>query len=189
MGSLPGRASLAGQRGRICSETGEPLAADPFVFQDLLSCGVQRPGWSSVEAGRVSGWERSRASEEREPRGQEEAGRLLCCQDPSCGSLPSSREADLCLSCQAAAVLQAAFRGHLARARLLSSAACVSGHPRVPSPPTQVHQVFAQTQVLPLSPHLFSRSTHQALGPPWRPYGEDTTLQSRGCTFSPWSGC
>lgn len=80
------------------TESHLPLAADPFVFQDLLSRGVRHPGWFSVEAGRVSGWERSRASEEQEPRGQEEAGRLLCCQDPSCGSLPSSREADLCLS-------------------------------------------------------------------------------------------
>ncbi|XP_055417909.1 IQ domain-containing protein E isoform X4 [Bubalus kerabau] len=38
---------------------------------------------------------------------------------------------------EAATVLQAAFRGHLARARLLSSTACVSEPPRVPSPPTQ----------------------------------------------------
>ncbi|XP_040123202.1 IQ domain-containing protein E [Oryx dammah] len=38
---------------------------------------------------------------------------------------------------EAAAVLQAAFRGHLARARLLPSAACVSERPRLPSPPTQ----------------------------------------------------
>ncbi|XP_043311591.1 IQ domain-containing protein E isoform X4 [Cervus canadensis] len=38
---------------------------------------------------------------------------------------------------EAATVLQAAFRGHLARARLLSSRACVSEPPRVPSPPTQ----------------------------------------------------
>ena len=51
-----------------------------------------------MEAGHVSGWERFRTSEEQEPQGQEEAGRLLCCRDPSCGSLPSSRETDLCLS-------------------------------------------------------------------------------------------
>ncbi|KAI4559880.1 hypothetical protein MJG53_018406 [Ovis ammon polii x Ovis aries] len=47
------------------------------------------------------------------------------------------RQKERALLDEAAAVLQAAFRGHLARARLLSSAACVSGHPRVPSPPTQ----------------------------------------------------
>ena len=41
-------------------------------------------------------------------------------------------------------MLQAAFRGHLARARLLSSRACVSEPPRVPSPPPQV----------PWGPHL-----------------------------------
>ncbi|XP_057551835.1 IQ domain-containing protein E isoform X1 [Hippopotamus amphibius kiboko] len=38
---------------------------------------------------------------------------------------------------EAAAVLQAAFRGHLARARLLSSRACSSEPSVVPSPPTQ----------------------------------------------------
>ncbi|XP_060262066.1 IQ domain-containing protein E isoform X10 [Ovis aries] len=47
------------------------------------------------------------------------------------------RQKERALLDEAAAVLQAAFRGHLARARLLSSTACVSGHPRVPSPPTQ----------------------------------------------------
>lgn len=38
----------------------------------------------------------------------------------------------------------------------LSSAACVSGHPRVPSPPTQVHQVFGpdpSPPSLPISSH------------------------------------
>lgn len=47
------------------------------------------------------------------------------------------RQKERALLDEAAAVLQAAFRGHLARARLLSSAACVLGRPRVPSPPTQ----------------------------------------------------
>ncbi|XP_068823572.1 IQ domain-containing protein E [Capricornis sumatraensis] len=47
------------------------------------------------------------------------------------------RQKERALLDEAAAVLQAAFRGHLARARLLSNAACVSGRPRVPSPPTQ----------------------------------------------------
>ncbi|XP_072799522.1 IQ domain-containing protein E isoform X4 [Vicugna pacos] len=38
---------------------------------------------------------------------------------------------------EAATVLQAAFRGHLARAKLLSSRACGSRPPSVPSPPSQ----------------------------------------------------
>ncbi|XP_059737618.1 IQ domain-containing protein E isoform X19 [Bos taurus] len=47
------------------------------------------------------------------------------------------RQKERALLDEAATVLQAAFRGHLARARLLSRAACVSEPPRVPSPPTQ----------------------------------------------------
>ncbi|XP_061258296.1 IQ domain-containing protein E isoform X6 [Bos javanicus] len=47
------------------------------------------------------------------------------------------RQKERALLDEAATVLQAAFRGHLARARLLSRAACVSEPPRMPSPPTQ----------------------------------------------------
>ncbi|XP_027383723.1 IQ domain-containing protein E isoform X16 [Bos indicus x Bos taurus] len=49
-----------------------------LLDEDLLYRGVQRLGRFSMEAGHVSGWERSGASEEQEPQGQEEAGRLLC---------------------------------------------------------------------------------------------------------------
>ena len=135
--------------------------------------------------GRGPGRVRSRRLEGRRKQGVFSAVRT----PPAGASRPPGKLTSVCLSCQAAAVLQAAFRGHLARARLLSSAACVLGRPRVPSPPTQVHRVFTRTQVLSLSPHLFSRSIHQALGPPWRSCGEDTIFQSRGCRFSPWSGC
>ncbi|CAN0494856.1 unnamed protein product [Rangifer tarandus platyrhynchus] len=47
------------------------------------------------------------------------------------------RQKERALVDEAATVLQAAFRGHLARARLLSSRACISEPPRVPSPPPQ----------------------------------------------------
>ncbi|XP_017895994.1 PREDICTED: IQ domain-containing protein E isoform X5 [Capra hircus] len=67
------------------------------------------------------------------------------------------RQKERALLDEAAAVLQAAFRGHLARARLLSSAACVLGRPRVPSPPTQDSP----------EPHTPSPAA-QAEGDPWQ---------------------
>ncbi|XP_070316627.1 IQ domain-containing protein E isoform X1 [Odocoileus virginianus] len=47
------------------------------------------------------------------------------------------RQKERALLDEAATVLQAAFRGHRARARLLSGRACISEPPRVPSPPPQ----------------------------------------------------
>ncbi|XP_032315811.1 IQ domain-containing protein E isoform X4 [Camelus ferus] len=67
---------------------------------------------------------------------------------------------------EAATVLQAAFRGHLARAKLLSSRACGSHPPSVPSPPSQASP----------SPHVLSPVV-QAGGDP----GQEeaiTTIQS-----------
>lgn len=55
--------------------------------------------------------------------------RLLGMQTPL--SLPPS-------SCQAAAVLQAAFRGHLARTKLFPGKVCGSASPSAPSRPNQV---------------------------------------------------
>ena len=85
-------------------------------------------------AGRGSGRVRSRSL-----KGRRKQGAFSAVGTPPAGASPlPGKLTSVCLSCQAATVLQAAFRGHLARARLLSSTACVSEPPRVPSPPTQV---------------------------------------------------
>lgn len=45
------------------------------------------------------------------------------------------------LSCQAATVLQAAFRGHLARSKLVRSKAPDCRSPSLPGPPSPLNQV------------------------------------------------
>lgn len=99
-----------------------------------------------VPAGGAGGWHRGRAPVRDVVFS---AGRELFPQDPvlcTCSlpgeltclsSLPHSR--------QAATVLQAAFRGHLARVKLLSSQAHASESPGPPSSPSQV-TLGGQTQ-------------------------------------------
>ncbi|XP_072799523.1 IQ domain-containing protein E isoform X5 [Vicugna pacos] len=53
------------------------------------------------------------------------------------GRVEMTPEKNKAVLSEAATVLQAAFRGHLARAKLLSSRACGSRPPSVPSPPSQ----------------------------------------------------
>ncbi|XP_052510769.1 IQ domain-containing protein E isoform X2 [Budorcas taxicolor] len=119
--------------GRKREEEDEPAAAAPETHEEPSqppsptaspSQPDTGPDWSQGDSSRPP----STCSEGR----RDEAARLL--QRRWKGY---QRQKERALLDEAAAVLQAAFRGHLARARLLSSAACVSGRPRVLSPPTQ----------------------------------------------------
>ncbi|XP_070218965.1 IQ domain-containing protein E isoform X8 [Bos mutus] len=114
-------------------EEDEPVAAAPETHEEPSqppsptaspSQPDAEPDWS--QGG--SSWPPSTCSEGR----RDEAARVL--QRRWKGY---QRQKERALLDEAATVLQAAFRGHLARARLLSRAACVSEPPRMPSPPTQ----------------------------------------------------
>ncbi|XP_027383718.1 IQ domain-containing protein E isoform X12 [Bos indicus x Bos taurus] len=114
-------------------EEDEPVAAAPQTHEEPSqppsptaspSKPDAEPDWN--QGG--SSWPPSTCSEGR----RDEAARVL--QRRWKGY---QRQKERALLDEAATVLQAAFRGHLARARLLSRAACVSEPPRVPSPPTQ----------------------------------------------------
>ncbi|MXQ94032.1 hypothetical protein E5288_WYG008470 [Bos mutus] len=79
------------------------------------------------------------------------------------------RQKERALLDEAATVLQAAFRGHLARARLLSRAACVSEPPRMPSPPTQAEGDPWQEEAVTIIQSAFrahlARARHSDPGP------------------------
>lgn len=121
------------------------------VGSSVWAGSLWRPGM--FLAGRGPGRVRSRSLKGRRKRGAFSADRT-----PAAGASPlPGKLTSVCLSCQAATVLQAAFRGHLARARLLSRAACVSEPPRVPSPPTQVPSGLpSDPSPLSLSPSLLT---------------------------------